>query len=147
MAQRSTHLLVLTYSYWWMITVYKREAQRKELSPYSKVLPHFSEGELMFSAAAEGHGDRPGKAQDVTCPSCAHSEACVTLPCCPHGEGDRSQSSTGSRMREAQEQGTGVCLWKCFHRVSKLISHTARAQPPCHEAFFIKSAYFWAHRC
>lgn len=100
-----------------------------------------------WSAVAEGHGDRPRKAQVVTRPSCTHSGACVTLPCCPPREGDRSQSSTGSCMREAQEQRTGVHLWKCFHRVSKLISHTARAQTRCHEAFFIKSAYFWTHCC
>lgn len=147
MAQTSTHFLVLTYSYRWMITVYKREARRKEKSPYSLGLPHFSEGELQFSAVAEGHGDRPGKAQDVTCLSCTHSGACVTLPCCLPGDGERSWSSIGSRMWEAQERRTGVHLCKYFHRVSKLITRTARAQPLCHEAFFIKSAYFWTHWC
>lgn len=51
------------------------------------------------------------------------------------------------RMQETREQRTGAHFWKCFHRVSKLISCTARAQPPCHEAFFIKSAYFWTLCC
>lgn len=136
-AQTSTHLLVLAYRYWWMITVCNREAWRKEQSPYSKELPHFSAGELMFSAIAEGHGDRPGRAQDMTWPSCMHSRAYVTLPCSPPREGDRSQSSTERRTQEAQERRTGVHLWNCFHRVSKLISHTARAQPLCHEGVFL----------
>jgi len=49
-----------------VIRVYNREVRRKEKPPYSKELPHFSEGELLFSAIAEGHDDKPGKAQDAT---------------------------------------------------------------------------------
>lgn len=72
-----------------MITVYDKEVGRKK-SPYSKELSLFSKAELMFSAIAEGRSDRPGKAQDVTCSSCMQSKVCVTLLCCPPGEGDRS---------------------------------------------------------
>lgn len=126
-----------------MFTVHNREAllQPSPYSPYSKDLPHFSAGELMLSAIAEGHGDRPGKALDVICSSCRHSRVCVTLLCCLPGAGDRSRNSAGSQNREVQDGRTGVHLWKCFHRFSELISRTARTQPPCHEAFFLLNLF------
>lgn len=53
----------------------KPKERRSLLS--TKELPHFREGELMFSAVAEGHSGRPGKAQDVTCRSGTHSDIAV----------------------------------------------------------------------
>lgn len=129
-----------------MFTVHNREALLQP-SPYSQDLPHFSAGELILSAIAEGHGDRPGKSLDVTCSSCRYSRVCVTLLCCLPGAGDRSRNSAGSRNQEVQDGRTGVRLWKCFHRFSELISHTARTQPPCHEAFFLLNLFISWTRC
>lgn len=141
-----TYLLVLIYNNWWVTTACNREAQRKEKSFFSKRAAPLQRGswcsQLLQKVTVAGQ-----KRHKMWHVPPIHTAGISDIAMLTAWEGDRSWSSAGNWMQETQEQRTGVHFWKCFHRVSKLISCTARPQPPCHEAFFIKSAYFWTLCC